>query len=86
LTHLLDLKQKHANAFEARFARDQANLTSRQGQTIMVFTIVTIAFLPISFIAQYLQLLPYDQNQALSHRVYYISKFMCKSIPYPAGP
>jgi Mg2+ and Co2+ transporter CorA len=51
LTHLLDLKQKHANAFEARFARDQAALTARQGQTIMVFTIVTIFFLPMSFIA-----------------------------------
>jgi hypothetical protein len=31
LSHLLDLKQKHANAFEARFARDQAALTARQG-------------------------------------------------------
>ncbi|KAL8667458.1 MAG: hypothetical protein Q9202_000674 [Teloschistes flavicans] len=51
LTHLLDLKQKHANAFEARFARDQAALTGRQGQTIMVFTLVTIVFLPMSFIA-----------------------------------
>ncbi|KAL9610192.1 MAG: hypothetical protein Q9167_005096 [Letrouitia subvulpina] len=51
LTHLLDLKQKHANAFEARFARDQAAFTARQGQTIMVFTIVTAVFLPMSFIA-----------------------------------
>ena len=51
LAHLLDLKQKHANAFEARFARDQATFTGRQGQTIMVFTIVTVVFLPMSFIA-----------------------------------
>ena len=51
LAHLLDLKQKHANAFEARFARDQAAFTGRQGQTIMVFTIVTVIFLPMSFIA-----------------------------------
>lgn len=35
---LLDLKQKHANAFEARFARDQAAGTVRQGRTIMVFS------------------------------------------------
>jgi Mg2+ and Co2+ transporter CorA len=48
---MLDLKQKHANAFEARFARDQAAGTARQSQTIMVFTIVTIVFLPLSFIA-----------------------------------
>lgn len=50
---LLDLKQKHANAFEARFARDQAAGTQRQGQTIMVFTIVTVIFLPLSFIAAF---------------------------------
>lgn len=51
ITDLLDLKQKHANAFEARFARDQAAGTARQSQTIMVFTIVTIIFLPLSFMA-----------------------------------
>jgi hypothetical protein len=53
ITDLLDLKQKHANAFEARFARDQAAGTARQSQTIMVFTIVTIIFLPLSFISSF---------------------------------
>ncbi|SPN99130.1 related to ankyrin repeat protein [Cephalotrichum gorgonifer] len=53
LTHLLDLKQKHSNALEARFARDQAVLAGKQGQTIMVFTIVTVVFLPMSFIASF---------------------------------
>ncbi|KAG0645497.1 Ankyrin-2 [Hyphodiscus hymeniophilus] len=53
ITDMLDLKQKHANAFEARFARDQAAGTARQSQTIMVFTIVTIVFLPLSFIAAF---------------------------------
>jgi ankyrin repeat protein/Mg2+ and Co2+ transporter CorA len=50
ITDLLDLKQKHANAFEARFARDQAAGTARQGKILMVFTMVTIVFLPLSFI------------------------------------
>jgi Mg2+ and Co2+ transporter CorA len=50
ITDLLDLKQKHANAFEARFARDQAAGTTRQGKILMVFTMVTIVFLPLSFI------------------------------------
>lgn len=50
ITDLLDLKQKYANALEARFARDQAVDTTRQGKTIMMFTIVTIIFLPLSFI------------------------------------
>jgi Mg2+ and Co2+ transporter CorA len=53
VTDMLDLKQKHANAFEARFARDQATSTARQSQTVMVFTIVTIVFLPMSFIAAF---------------------------------
>jgi ankyrin repeat protein/Mg2+ and Co2+ transporter CorA len=53
LTNLLDLKQKHANAFEARFASNQAALTARQGQTVLLFTIVTIIFLPMSFIAAF---------------------------------
>jgi Mg2+ and Co2+ transporter CorA len=51
LTHLLDLKQKHSNALEARFARDHAVIAARQGQTVLVFTIVTIVFLPMSFVA-----------------------------------
>lgn len=53
LTHLLDLKQKHSNALEARFAGDQAAITAKQGQAILVFTIVTIVFLPMSFIATF---------------------------------
>jgi hypothetical protein len=53
LTQVLDLKQKHANALEARFQRDQAQDTARQGQTIMIFTLVTIIFLPMSFIASF---------------------------------
>lgn len=48
---LLDLKQKHANAIEARYAREQTDGTSRQGKTLTVFTTVTTIFLPISFIA-----------------------------------
>lgn len=53
LTQVLDLKQKHANAVEARFQRKQAEESVRQGQTIMVFTIVTIVFLPLSFLASF---------------------------------
>ncbi|KAI6821278.1 hypothetical protein KC340_g12907 [Hortaea werneckii] len=53
---LLDLKQKHANAVEASYARIQASETARQGQILMVFTIVTVIFLPLSFIAAFLDL------------------------------
>lgn len=37
-TDILDLKQKHANAFEARFARDQAEGSARQSQILIIFT------------------------------------------------
>ena len=79
LTHLLDLKQKHANAFEARFARDQAAFTGRQGQTIMVFTIVTIVFLPMSFIAAFFAIPVREfanDNGAPSLPVAYVAKIM----------
>jgi hypothetical protein len=44
LNHLLDLKQKHANVQEARSARRQADETAKQGDTLLVFTLVTIIF------------------------------------------
>jgi ankyrin repeat protein len=50
ITELLDLKQKHANALGVRFARDQASELAGQRPTL-VFTIVTIVFLPLSFVA-----------------------------------
>lgn len=74
LTHLLDLKQKHSNALEARFARDQAVIAARQGQTIMVFTIVTIIFLPMSFIAAFFAINFDDWNGTLT--IGYVSKYM----------
>ncbi|KFY97220.1 hypothetical protein V498_02182 [Pseudogymnoascus sp. VKM F-4517 (FW-2822)] len=51
INDLLDLKQKQANLSEAQSAREQAEATATQGTTLMVFTIVTIVFLPMSFLA-----------------------------------
>ncbi|KAI4865709.1 hypothetical protein F4820DRAFT_282367 [Hypoxylon rubiginosum] len=51
LRSLLELKQMQSNALEAKFARDQAVTASKQGQAILVFTVVTIVFVPMSFIA-----------------------------------
>ncbi|PVI03980.1 hypothetical protein DM02DRAFT_208294 [Periconia macrospinosa] len=81
ITNLLDLKQKHANAFEARFARDQAAGTARQSQTIMVFTIVTIIFLPLSFIAAIFTInireFPHVEGQSEPSLPFsYVSKYM----------
>ncbi|KAJ9195999.1 hypothetical protein DTO164E3_6537 [Paecilomyces variotii] len=80
ITDLLDLKQKHANAFEARFARDQAAGTARQGKTIMVFTLVTIIFLPLSFITSFFAIsiseLPHDNNGQESLPISYVCKYV----------
>jgi hypothetical protein len=51
LKDLLTLKQQQAGVIEAREAVKQAQLTLKQGQSIMIFTVVTIIFLPLSFIA-----------------------------------
>ncbi|KAM7192936.1 hypothetical protein V8F20_008606 [Naviculisporaceae sp. PSN 640] len=56
LNDLIDLKQKFSNVLEARWARNMAEETSRQGTTILVFTIVTIVFLPLSFMAAFFAL------------------------------
>lgn len=81
ITDLLDLKQKHANAFEARFARDQAAGTARQGKTIMMFTIVTIVFLPLSFIASFFAInvaeFPHDgQSGNTNMPLSYVSRYI----------
>lgn len=104
LTNLLDLKQKHSNALEARFAREQALIAAKQGkwptafrpfvsswsffvslwlcgaliswlgQTIMVFTIVTIIFLPMSFIASFFAINFEDWGDRLT--MSYASRYM----------
>ncbi|KAK7227047.1 hypothetical protein V2G26_015050 [Clonostachys chloroleuca] len=47
---LMDLKQKQASLAESWYARAAARDTARQGKTVIVFTVVTILFLPVSFI------------------------------------
>ncbi|KAK4158875.1 hypothetical protein QBC43DRAFT_248639 [Cladorrhinum sp. PSN259] len=54
LNTLLNLKQKQANVWEARFSREGSEQTQRQGNITMVFTIVTIFFLPLSFMSSLL--------------------------------
>ncbi|KAG2417664.1 hypothetical protein HFD88_008883 [Aspergillus terreus] len=47
---LLDLKQKQANLTEAQWTRRQAQDTAKQTDTVVWFTVVTIIFLPLSFL------------------------------------
>ncbi|KAL8824362.1 MAG: hypothetical protein Q9170_008184, partial [Blastenia crenularia] len=48
---LLDMKQKQANIFEAHSARKQTEVAADQSRSVMIFTVFTIIFLPLSFFA-----------------------------------
>ena len=48
---LLDMKQKQANIVEAHLAREQNEVTAEQSRSVMIFTVFTIIFLPLSFFA-----------------------------------
>ncbi|KAI0393770.1 hypothetical protein F5Y17DRAFT_287681 [Xylariaceae sp. FL0594] len=76
LTDLLDLKQKHSNALEARFAGDQAAIAAKQGQTVMVFTIVTIVFLPLSFIASFFAINLREWSETTPLTIGYVSRYL----------
>lgn len=56
LNHLLDLQQKQASVWEARSAREGARATSKQSTVMVIFTMVTIIFLPLSFMASFFAL------------------------------
>jgi Mg2+ and Co2+ transporter CorA len=56
LNHLLDLKQKQANALEARLARIGVEGGAKQSNIIMVFTVATIVFGSLSFVAAFFAL------------------------------
>lgn len=48
---LLDMKQKQANIDEMHLTREQTEVAADQSRSIMIFTIFTIIFLPLSFFA-----------------------------------
>ncbi|KAI3321501.1 hypothetical protein HD806DRAFT_545732 [Xylariaceae sp. AK1471] len=49
--HLLSMKQQQASVFQAWQAMKQSDETIKQGRSIMTFTLVTIVFLPLSFLS-----------------------------------
>lgn len=55
---LLDMKQKQANIVEAHLAREQTEVAADQSRSVMIFTIFTIIFLPLSFFASVFGNLP----------------------------
>ncbi|RBR12019.1 uncharacterized protein FIESC28_08789 [Fusarium coffeatum] len=48
---LLDLRTKQASIKDAEYGRIQANDEARQSKSVFIFTIVTVVFLPLSFLS-----------------------------------
>jgi Mg2+ and Co2+ transporter CorA len=77
LSELLQLKQAHYNAFELEFSRDLALKAANQGRAVLVFTIVTIVFSPLSFVAAFftMNLTVFPEELSLSYVSRYIFGF-----------
>jgi hypothetical protein len=73
LRDLLDLKQRHANVSEARTARYQIEMSARHGRSILLFTIITIIFLPMSVIATMLGMNITELNEQNKLRMWFAS-------------
>ncbi|KAI0549208.1 hypothetical protein F4679DRAFT_276641 [Xylaria curta] len=56
IQYLLELKQKQADLVLTKAIYNINDATDRQGKTLLTFTVVTIIFLPLSFMASFLAL------------------------------
>ncbi|MCJ1313734.1 hypothetical protein MMC25_007414 [Agyrium rufum] len=75
---LLDMKQRQANIVEAHLTREQTEQAQEQNRSVLVFTVFTIIFLPLSFFASVFGINArewsgVDTNPSLHH----ILIFMC---------
>lgn len=73
LRDLLDLKQRQANVSEARTARYQIEISARHGRSVLLFTIITIIFLPMSVIATMLGMNVTELNEQNNLRMWFAS-------------
>ncbi|KAM0718424.1 hypothetical protein Q7P37_005494 [Cladosporium fusiforme] len=83
----LEHKQRHASAIQARFAaieaRDTKELaasTEKAGRIMMVFTIVTVIFLPLSFLAAFFAIsldeLPHNSSDEQQLSLAFVMKYV----------
>jgi hypothetical protein len=77
LQDLLTLKQQQASIIEARMALKRADLSIHQNRSIMLFTIVTIFFLPLSFFTSIFSMnnIEWGKKPLSIHTQF---RFMCK--------
>jgi Mg2+ and Co2+ transporter CorA len=69
IQNLFDMKQRQANVLEAHYSRRVAQDSGRQATTVLVFTVVTIVFLPLSFMSSFFAIpvkeFPRDEAKAI---------------------
>ncbi|KAI1744901.1 hypothetical protein F4680DRAFT_455877 [Xylaria scruposa] len=73
--HLLTMKQQQASVVQAWQAVKQSDETIKQGRSIMVFTLATIVFLPLSFLTSVFGMNNHefgDNNWSLGKQLKYI--------------
>ncbi|TRX96019.1 hypothetical protein FHL15_003161 [Xylaria flabelliformis] len=73
--HLLTMKQQQASVVQAWQAVKQSDETIKQGRSIMVFTLATIVFLPLSFLTSVFGMNNHefgDNNWSLREQLIYI--------------
>ncbi|KAI8944242.1 hypothetical protein F4801DRAFT_572457 [Xylaria longipes] len=73
--HLLTMKQQQASVVQAWQAVKQSDETIKQGRSIMVFTLATIVFLPLSFLTSVFGMNNHefgDNNWRLGEQLIYI--------------
>ncbi|KAI0468209.1 hypothetical protein F4859DRAFT_517399 [Xylaria cf. heliscus] len=73
--HLLTMKQQQASVVQAWQAVKQSDETIKQGRSIMVFTLATIVFLPLSFLTSVFGMNNFefgDNNWHLKQQLLYI--------------
>lgn len=77
LSDLLQLKQAHYNAFQLKSSHKLALDAAEQGRAVLVFTIVTIIFTPLSFVAAFftMNLTIFPEKLSLSHVSRYVFGF-----------
>jgi Mg2+ and Co2+ transporter CorA len=77
LSELLQLKQAHYNAFQLKASHDLALDAAKQGRAVLVFTIVTIVFSPLSFVAAFftMDLTLFSEKLTLSYVSRYVFGF-----------
>lgn len=77
LLNLLDLKSNAASLAEAKSGAKEAQVATTQGRAVMLFTIVTVIFLPLSFFTSYfgqnVQELTGDENNPTSWHLWRVA-------------